>query len=65
MRRKTLKLAFAGAILAGCLGIGAAPRAAQAVVGCQPICCDPSCTSIRQCTGRPGNCICSPYCSAQ
>jgi hypothetical protein len=62
MRRKTLKLLFATAILAGCLGMGAAPRAAQAVVGCQPICCNASCTSVRDCFGHPGQCICQAAC---
>ena len=64
MRGKTFKLVLATAILAGCLGMGAAPRAAQAI-GCQPICCDPDCLSVRQCFGRPGNCICQDFCTFQ
>jgi hypothetical protein len=62
MRKKIVKLAVAGAVLAGSLGVGIAPRVASAALACQPICCNASCTSVRQCSGLGGRCICKEYC---
>jgi hypothetical protein len=62
MNKKIVKLVVAASMLAGSLGVGIAPRAASAALGCQPICCDAGCTSIRQCSGIPGRCICKAYC---
>jgi len=59
MRKKIVKLAIAGAILTGSLGVGLAPRVASAA--CPPICCNATCTSIRQCFGTNCN-ICSQFC---
>jgi hypothetical protein len=59
MRKKIVKLALAGAILAGSFGMGLAPKAANAA--CPPICCDPDCVSVRQCFG-PECGICRAEC---
>jgi hypothetical protein len=64
MRKKTVKLVLAVAMLAGSLGVGVAPRAASAIVTCPPICCDASCTSFRECHGGFSGCVCSPNCIA-
>jgi len=58
-KKSILKLVLTLAVLAGGLSAG---RPAQAV-GCSPICCDASCTSVRQCFGHPGNCICQAFCT--
>ncbi len=62
MRKKTVKLVLAAAMLAGSLGVGVAPRAAGAIVTCPPICCNASCTSIRQCFRSGSTCICRAFC---
>lgn len=62
MRNKLCKLALAAALLTGSLTLGLTPKAAHAALGCQPICCNASCTSVRDCFGRPGSCICQAAC---
>ena len=62
MRKKIVQLAVAASLLAGSLGIGLAPRAANAVVTCPPLCCDPNCFGIRQCFRTSSGCICQAYC---
>ena len=49
MRNKLCKLALAAALLTGSLSLGIAPQPAHAL--CYPICCNPSCTSVRDCFG--------------
>jgi hypothetical protein len=62
MRKKTVKLVLAAAMLAGSLGVGVAPRAASAIVTCPPMCCNARCTSIRQCFPSGSGCICKELC---
>jgi hypothetical protein len=59
MRNKLCKLALAAALLIESLTLGLAPKPAQAV--CTPICCNASCTSIRNCFG-PGCRTCEAAC---
>lgn len=59
MSNKFCKLALAAALLTGSLTLGLAPKPAQAL--CQPICCNASCTSIRNCFGPACN-ICEAAC---
>ena len=59
MRNKLCKLALAAALLTGSLTLGLAPKPAHAL--CQPICCNASCTSIRNCFGS-GCSICEISC---
>ncbi len=59
MRNKLWKLALAAALLTGSLTVGLAPKAAHAV--CSPICCNPSCTSVRDCRGAACS-ICDAFC---
>ena len=62
MNKKIVKLVVAASMLAGSLGVGVAPRVASAALACQPICCNAGCTSVRQCFGTAGRCICKEYC---
>lgn len=59
-KRSILKLALTIVVLAGALS---AARPARAALGCSPICCNPSCTSVRQCFGHAGSCICQAFCT--
>jgi hypothetical protein len=62
MSKKIVKLIVAASMLAGCLGVGVTPRAANAVV-CANICCDPSCSSIRVCRRGGSGCVCDQLCT--
>jgi hypothetical protein len=59
MRNKLLKLTLAAALLTESLTLGLAPKPAHAL--CSPICCNASCTSIRNCFG-PGCRTCEIAC---
>jgi hypothetical protein len=59
MRNKLCKLALAAALLTGGLSLGFAPQPAQGL--CTPICCNASCTSVRDCAG-PGCHTCQAAC---
>ena len=59
MRNKLWKLAVATALLTCSLPLGLAPKAAHAL--CSPICCNASCTSVRNCFG-PACSICESAC---
>jgi hypothetical protein len=62
MSGKLLKLAFGSLLLTGTI-LGLSPKLADAQTRlvCSPICCDPSCSCIRQCTGTI-KCTCSSVC---
>ena len=49
MRNKLCKLALAAALLTESLTLGLAPKPAHAL--CSPVCCNRTCTSVRDCTG--------------
>jgi len=63
MRRNLVKLVVAVSMLAGCLGLGVAPRAARALTNCPNICCDPNCVGIRLCRSTSQGCLCSQFCT--
>jgi hypothetical protein len=59
MRNKLCKLALAAALLTGSLSLGLAPQPAHGL--CTPICCNASCTLVRDCFG-PGCHTCQAAC---
>jgi hypothetical protein len=59
MKNKLWKLALAAALLTESLTLGLAPKPVHAI--CSPICCNASCTSIRNCFGPACN-ICESAC---
>jgi hypothetical protein len=59
MRNKLCKLALAAALLTGSLSLGLAPQPAHGL--CTPICCNASCTAVRNCFGATCN-ICEATC---
>lgn len=63
MQKKIIKLGLALSMLVGTFA-GIPPRAAVAQTLCQDICCDPFCSSVRQCRGISGRCVCSNVCIA-
>ena len=63
MQKKIVKLGLALSMLAGSF-VGISPREAAAQTLCQDICCDRFCSSVRQCYGISGRCICSAVCIA-
>jgi hypothetical protein len=63
MRRNLVKLVVAVSMLAGCLGLGVAPRAASALTTCPNICCDPNCFGVRICHPSSQGCLCSQFCT--
>jgi hypothetical protein len=61
MRKKMIKLLLGVSILAGSL-MGLTPKTADAASLCPPICCNQSCTSIRQCFRLGSSCVCRQFC---
>ena len=59
MQNKLWKLVLAAALLTESLTLGLAPKPAHAL--CQPICCNATCTSVRNCFGPACN-ICESSC---
>jgi hypothetical protein len=60
MQKKIVKFGLALSMLVGSF-VGISPREAVAQT-CVDICCNRSCTSIRDCSGIGGRCICSATC---
>lgn len=65
MRRKLGKLMLAMSLMTGVFTLGASSHAASAAIYCPPMCCNASCTSVRQCHLTSSGCVCAILCSPQ